>query len=201
MGPPESSCQSSRVANVCGQASEVWSRARSVLLTQGIKHAHCIALVRSAHEVHQMPGTTRLPHTATRGALRGRQSRPQPLLPQCVPLQALHALEALVLAHKKGAEARTSGEQRCSGVGLRKTARPQRACGGSRARLQRRQQARWPPSAAKAGATRAGPRGQHGAFSAQEHEIAVCIASEHASPPWGRTRGAEFGVAGMACAS
>jgi hypothetical protein len=48
MGPSESSCQSSRVPKKCGRASEVWSRARSALLTLGLQRAHRVAFGRSA---------------------------------------------------------------------------------------------------------------------------------------------------------
>jgi hypothetical protein len=39
MGPSKSSCQSSRVPKKCGRASEVWSGARSALLTLGFQRA------------------------------------------------------------------------------------------------------------------------------------------------------------------
>jgi hypothetical protein len=47
MGPSELSFQSSRVPKICGQASEVWSGARSALLNLGLR-AHRVAFGRSA---------------------------------------------------------------------------------------------------------------------------------------------------------
>jgi hypothetical protein len=80
---------------VAARASEVWSRARSALLNLGIQRAHRVAFGRSARSKQTKrltiflaahTGRTHWPHIpprATRGAPRGRQSRPQPLLPQC----------------------------------------------------------------------------------------------------------------------
>ncbi len=54
MGPSESSSQSSRVPQVCGRASEVWSGVRSARLTLGTR-ADRVAFKRSARSKKTFP--------------------------------------------------------------------------------------------------------------------------------------------------
>jgi hypothetical protein len=214
MGPSELSKQSSRAQKVCGWASGVWSGVRSHPgdPARSLRRIWALRVFKQKLIIF-LPQPSR--RTKRPGGLRGAGSpAPSPCCHSVAemsgPIRASDAIEARFLVHQQGAEARTSRDQRHSGVGLRRTARPQRACAGSMGTPGWQHGHAVPIISALAAlrsefedepATMGGrpwPRRPAVEHLAQEQAIAVCSASgwavRCASPSWRRTRGTELGV-------